>query len=169
MEYSQQYALNLTLMAFHLSSDQIRKVNPLEKGQPLTYRIVLRNEKDETIFILAVSDDELQIKKHWNQLFCEILPHIFFSFQKEPDSTSSQITPEMINHYLAEDEIFQLLCNKIAALSQVCLGLTIQPCDQYFKLEEGEEYKNVEKIIAEFHQKFGYLKEKLITCNINSD
>lgn len=45
--------------------------------QPLKYRLILKNayEGDKN-FILAVSDSEEVILKHWDTLLTEIIPHI---------------------------------------------------------------------------------------------
>lgn len=137
----------------------VRSINPIEKA-PLAYRIIIQNEWDGTTYAIAVSDSEETIRKHWNYLIEELFPHLALL----RDSTETTNSRNLQSSYLESqnttfftrelnEEVVKYFFSKISSLAQ---------------LEEGEEAKNVEAQIEQFHKIFDHLNERLLTFYISS-
>ena len=77
---------------------------------PLTYRIVLKNPFDKNIYVLAVSDSEINIRKHWDYLIKTLIPQTNSTKQSENKTTSTIDFNE---------ELIQFLLTKVESLAQV--------------------------------------------------
>lgn len=86
---------------------------------PLTYRIVLKNPHDKNVYVLAVSDNEETIKKHWDYLIRNLIPHIQATRASSPTNTpksnSNSSTPDLE----LDKELIQFVLSKVESLSQV--------------------------------------------------
>eukprot|EP01119_Soliformovum_irregulare_P019434 TRINITY_DN6147_c0_g1_i1.p1 TRINITY_DN6147_c0_g1~~TRINITY_DN6147_c0_g1_i1.p1 ORF type:complete len:775 (-),score=207.57 TRINITY_DN6147_c0_g1_i1:598-2922(-) len=131
----------------------VRNVTPTLEKPPLTFRITFFNRYDGVTYILAVSDEEDTIRKHWTHLFDKLLPHVFSlrDCSQEPTfrTEENKMTKDEVIGASMELEETQFLLSKISSLAQ---------------LEEGEEAKNMEAAIEEFHRLFSSVtSDKLLT------
>eukprot|EP01117_Protostelium_nocturnum_P007953 TRINITY_DN2838_c0_g1_i1.p1 TRINITY_DN2838_c0_g1~~TRINITY_DN2838_c0_g1_i1.p1 ORF type:complete len:1012 (+),score=378.91 TRINITY_DN2838_c0_g1_i1:198-3233(+) len=163
---------------------------------PLTFRIVLQNKFDGQSWIIAVSDSEEMIRKHWSFLFESLLPQVkslresptlgesqdsFGNYSEVPTnlsrtsldfmrrSSSNESNNNNNNNSntfnaqewkqmdwskasekygMDEEQIVQYVLSKVTSLAH---------------LEEGEESKNMESVIEDFHKQFELRNEKLLT------
>jgi hypothetical protein len=110
----------------------VRSVNPLEKN-PLTWRIVIHNPFDNQTYVLAVSDTESVIRKHWKSLLDELIPHIYalkdspelviedddFVFIEKENSVPIENPRTKYNYSTFEEEVILYLFGKVSSLAQL--------------------------------------------------
>jgi hypothetical protein len=88
----------------------------ISASSPLTYRIILKNPFDGNVYVLAVSDNAENIRKHWDYLLYQLIPQITSSKDKvSPKSDSNSLNIEL------DSELIQFLLSKVESLAQVKL------------------------------------------------
>ncbi|PRP73475.1 hypothetical protein PROFUN_02484 [Planoprotostelium fungivorum] len=164
------------------------------QSRPLTYRIVMHNKVDGQSWIIAVSDQEDNIRKHWSFLFESLLPHVRepvegimsdrTQVQSHRESSKSQdvlaledsaefsdLPPESMasekTSFPKEDwkmVDWNDLLSKQGVDDEGIVSYVLSKVESLSQLEEGEESKNMEIVIEEFHKTFKDLpNEKLLT------